>query len=401
MEHHEHPEERIRRFERSAQRWRLTSLALTLALVSCIAIGCTFGIFLALQAREPDDGLIERFERAQEELWETEQSRREAEAALKRSEAERAKLQAELAKHVGNPKGPPGDEDLITAVLKLGGQIQRAPWSKERAVWLVDLKGTPISDADLAALGAMAGVTDLDLSFTRITDKVIATLVGHKDLRTLSLAGTKVSDAAIDDLRKIPMLDTINLGATAVTPKGIARLVEGQSCTVCSLARGDKARFRVFQHFRAGVLQHSYLMINDTYYGRYYAGTVSDPPGTPPQDYRRLATTYYHRHGPVGAVMTKLDSFAPAGLLDYPSDARLPTSLMGLLSGSDPRNSLAALVSEPAIGVVRLNVGTHAAYGRPFQQMHFYNSSPELEEFSLPLPASRRTSEARIPRARV
>jgi hypothetical protein len=29
-------------------------------------------------------------------------------------------------------------------------------------------------------------------------------------------------------------------------------------------------------------------------------------------------------------------------------------------------------------------VATHAAYGRPFQQIHFYSSSPELKEFSLP-----------------
>jgi hypothetical protein len=87
--------------------------------------------------------------------------------------------------------------------------------------------------------------------------------------------------------------------------------------------------------------------------------------------------------------MNKLEWFPPAGLLDYPSDARLPASLTGLLSASDPRVSLAALVSEPAFGVVRLNVGTEAAYGRPFQQIHFYNSTPELKDFVLP----RKTSQ--------
>src|SRR5262249_15500273 len=49
-----------------------------------------------------------------------------------------------------------------------------------------------------------------------------------------------------------------------------------------------------------------------------------------------------------------------------------------------PTGALVGLWSEPAIGVVRLNVGTHAAYGRPFQHMLFYDSTPEIKVLSLP-----------------
>jgi hypothetical protein len=275
--------------------------------------------------------------------------------------------------------------DLASRVSKLGGQVKRATWVKDRVVWIVDLQGTQTGDADLAGLGPMADVDDLDLSFTRVTDKGVRALAGNTALRRVSLTGTKVSDAAIEDLRQIPNLQHINLAATAVTARGIAQLVEDKSCDVCPVALGDKARFRVFQEFSLGKLQYSYLMINDTYYGRFYPGKYAEPNGEP-EDRRRLATTYYHRHGPVGAVMSKLEYVRPAGLLDYPADARLPAALVGLLAApvALPSSALVGVWSEPAIAVVRLNVGTHAAYGRPFQHIHFYNSTPELKEFSLP-----------------
>jgi hypothetical protein len=279
--------------------------------------------------------------------------------------------------------------DLFSRVAKLGGQIKKVkgfPEGKEILAYDVDFKGTQIADADLATLGPMQDVWYLDLSFTRVTNKAIAALAGHKSIRSLSLVGTKVNDAAIPDLRALPSLDSINLGATGVTAEGIAQLVKDKTCTVCPIAQGDKSRFRVFQDFREGELRFNYLMINDTYYGRYYVGKSADPPGTPPEDRRRLATTYYHRYGPVGAVMRKLETFKPASLLDYPTDARLPASLVGMLAAPCPLPAAAFvdLWSEPALAVVRLNVGTHAAYARPFQQIHYYSSTPELKEYCLP-----------------
>jgi hypothetical protein len=276
--------------------------------------------------------------------------------------------------------------DLAIDVQKLGGKLKRLPWLKGPAAFSVDLSGTPTGDADLIALGQTKGINNLDLSYTRVTDKGITSLTGTNKLSSLNLAGTKVTDAAIPDLRAMPDLRSINLAQTAVTSKGVARLVQGKSLTVCLIGLGDKARFHVYQEYIGGELSYNYLMIGDTYYGRYYVGKVSEFPDANPRDRRREATLYYHRHGPVGQVMSKLEWFPPRDILDYASDARMPESLAGLLAPTTPlpMNALAGLWSEPALGVIRLNVGTFAAYGRPFQHIDFYNSTPELKTFSLP-----------------
>jgi hypothetical protein len=248
------------------------------------------------------------------------------------------------------------EPDLATRVTRLGGKMHGVPVGKGTLSWAIDFKGTKITDADVAALGSLENVGDLDLSFTQVTDRAISALAGCTELDRLTLTGTKVTDAAIAGLRKLPALRTVNLGATAVTAQGIARLVEDKSLAVCPAALGDQARFRVFQEFRIGELHYNYLMINDTYYGRYYVGPFVERPGGPVEDRRRLATTYYHRNGPVGAVLRKLEWFKPAGPLDYPSDVRLPASLVGMMAAPAPlpTGALANVWSEPALAVVRL-----------------------------------------------
>jgi len=117
---------------------------------------------------------------------------------------------------------------LSAEVAILGGKVARTN-IKGQNRWSVDLKGTQTSDADLARIGPMPDLLDLDLSFTRVTDKGVAGLVGHDDLVHLNLMGTQVSDAAIDDLRQLPNLFTINLAETAITADGIARPVKNKS----------------------------------------------------------------------------------------------------------------------------------------------------------------------------
>jgi WD40 repeat protein/serine/threonine protein kinase len=283
---------------------------------------------------------------------------------------------AEAAAHA-KLRGP----NLSLEVKRLGGNLKRL-----RNLAFVDLKGTQTSDADLAVLCQAKGITELDLSFTPVTDKGIAMLAGPGDLGTLKLSGTKVTDGIIATLRSMTDLHTIEVAQTAVSEKGVADFIQGKTCTVCKTGFGPKAQLRVHQHFVNGKPHYNYLMAGDTYYGNYFVGrdpNPGDPKGT---DRRREATTYYHRDGPVGQVMGKLEWFKPASVLDYPSDARMPASLVGLpaLSPNLPASMLAGLWTEPAIGAVRLNVGTHAAYGRPFQHIQFYNSTPALKTFSLP-----------------
>ena len=105
---------------------------------------------------------------------------------------------------------------------------------------------------------------------------------------------------------------------------------------------------------------------------------------------RRTATTYYHRYGPVGLVMAKVQVLAGAAL-DNPhaADARLAASLAGLGAGGLgtplPASQLVGAWSEPAVAVIGINAGTPAAYAMPFQFMDFYDEDPSALELSLPL----------------
>jgi len=114
------PDERIRALEQSVQRWRLISLALLLALVSCCAISCTFGVAWLLRGNDFDDIHIMHAERdrAQEERMRAEQAqeelqrvRVEAEIARDQAEAERAKLAEEVARLKANRKPAPKEPD--------------------------------------------------------------------------------------------------------------------------------------------------------------------------------------------------------------------------------------------------------------------------------------------------
>ena len=118
--------------------------------------------------------------------------------------------------------------------------------------------------------------------------------------------------------------------------------------------------------------------------------------------YSRLATTYYHRYGPVGVVMEKFNWFSQGGP-DYPgngyfmakqntyhSDARLPMSLIGSAGGLD--GALSAFVaahSEPAYATIGLGTGTMASYGRPYQHVHFYEIDNNVRKLSLPNPGGK------------
>jgi hypothetical protein len=113
--------------------------------------------------------------------------------------------------------------------------------------------------------------------------------------------------------------------------------------------------------------------------------------GNPQEDYSRLATTYYHRLGPVGIVMEKFNwqgqNFqGPENT--YHADARMPASLIGLAASpmgvALPADQLVALWSEPPIATIGLGTGTMASYGRPFQHVHFYEIDSHVRKLSLP-----------------
>jgi hypothetical protein len=147
---------------------------------------------------------------------------------------------------------------------------------------------------------------------------------------------------------------------------------------------------------------YTYLMHGTTHHGLNYQY---------PPNLRRLATTYYHRNGPVGVVMRRFDFFVPPRPVEaqtskeqeiarkywpvywntYPTDARLPASLVGqaampIPGGLSPFVSQAQLVvdawSDPPYACVGLGTGTMASYARPFQHMTFYEIDNKIRSFS-------------------
>jgi hypothetical protein len=111
--------------------------------------------------------------------------------------------------------------------------------------------------------------------------------------------------------------------------------------------------------------------------------------GNPDKDFSRLATSYYHRNGPVGVVLERFNWFhGPANT--YHADARLPASLLALgagdcvIGGPIPGGMLVGVWSEPPLAVLGMEVGTPASYGRPFQRLDFFDRSQRLKEIVLP-----------------
>ncbi len=130
-------------------------------------------------------------------------------------------------------------------------------------------------------------------------------------------------------------------------------------------------------------------------------------------DLSRLATTYYHRTGPVGMAMERFDWFVKFGnetpgadrfekyfKVDpqnpkrfeynlYASDARSLASLAGLGGGVQalgtlPDTSLVGLWAEPPFATIGLGTGTMAGYARPGQTTHFYEIDDRVRLYSLP-----------------
>ena len=120
---------------------------------------------------------------------------------------------------------------------------------------------------------------------------------------------------------------------------------------------------------------NTYLMHGTTHHGLNYQS---------PKKLRRLATTYYHRKGPVGIIMERLNWF-PGPQHTYWADARLPCSIaaMGMSSpmASLP-TQLTTLWSEPPYATIGLGTGTMASYARPFQHLTFYEIDNKIRKFS-------------------
>ena len=271
--------------------------------------------------------------------------------------------------------------EALKRISKLGGTVRNLAWNKGETRYDVDLSGSNVTDDELFLIASLDNLDTLRLSNTKITDKGIAHLADHPRLADLTLSGTQVTNAVLTPLSTMHSLNRVSVDQTAVTREAMLRFAKRQGLSgFCQIGAGAKREYRVFEQIGADFGRKNppylYLMRRDVYYARFYTEGAD----------RRKATTYYHRDGPVGAVLRRFDWFPQDGPDDNRSDVRLPASFLGLSAasvGGIPMNALACLWSEPAIGVVELNAGTIAAYGRPFQTIDFYNDIPELARFNL------------------
>ena len=116
--------------------------------------------------------------------------------------------------------------------------------------------------------------------------------------------------------------------------------------------------------------------------------------GKKDKDYSRLASTYYHRYGPVGVIMERWNwsnAYWNWGQNEWHADARMPASLIGLALSDGQFGAVlpgaSAMVhtwSEPPLATVGLGTGTMASYARPYQSIHFYEIDNHVKKLSLP-----------------
>jgi hypothetical protein len=176
---------------------------------------------------------------------------------------------------------------------------------------------------------------------------------------------------------------------------GVLRVFKGQDdLTIDETGRKrdlDPEEFRNFAdkpgEKQQTVYNYTYLMHGTTYHGRNYTYR----PDKDNVDLSRLATTYYHRYGPTGAVMEKFN-WLPGPQNTYWGDLRVPATTVGNIAadlglGTPPYGTLLnAAASEPAYATIGLGTGTMASYCRPYQHLTFYEIDSQIREFSLPPP---------------
>jgi len=129
---------------------------------------------------------------------------------------------------------------------------------------------------------------------------------------------------------------------------------------------------------------YTYLMHGTTYHGRNYRYNAADDKTQ--RDISRLATTYYHRYGPVGVVM-ELDNWFKGKQGTFDSDARMPAAIIGQVAasfGGLPVPVIAEVWSEPPFATIGLGSGTMAGYARPYQHMTYYEIDDVIRDFSMP-----------------
>jgi len=106
---------------------------------------------------------------------------------------------------------------------------------KQGQVVLVHLEGKPATDADLAVIAQLEGLTNLYLARTKITDDGLRHIGKLKNLRRLSLWQTAITDAGLAHLTGLKRLEALDLNHTAVTDAGLTHIAKLESLNLLNL----------------------------------------------------------------------------------------------------------------------------------------------------------------------
>ncbi len=88
----------------------------------------------------------------------------------------------------------------------------------------LELRGSNINDANLAAIKRLTDIRWLDIDATKITDDGLEHLTGLTDLQRLNLVNTKITDTGMEHLEGLTTLRWLNLYGTEVTAGGVEKL---------------------------------------------------------------------------------------------------------------------------------------------------------------------------------
>ncbi|MGH2718932.1 MAG: hypothetical protein ACRDJU_10165 [Actinomycetota bacterium] len=95
--------------------------------------------------------------------------------------------------------------------------------------------GRRTGDAAMACLADMTSLRELDLGGSSVTDEGLLLLAGAPNLTRLSLWGTGISDEGLAILASFPRLTELDLGSTPMTDAGLHHLQLPQFKRICLL----------------------------------------------------------------------------------------------------------------------------------------------------------------------
>ena len=113
-----------------------------------------------------------------------------------------------------------GEPAIAEWLRAIGGKVELAG----EHISSVSLKGTTITDAELAILTKLPRLADLSLRHTEVSSIGLAHLSTVTSLQKLDLADTLLDDAALESLRPLANLRVLHLDGTLVEGPGLAHL---------------------------------------------------------------------------------------------------------------------------------------------------------------------------------